>query len=58
MDAVNRADRLTERERLLLLIATVPIALLSLGALLIPDAFAHLLIPALATKASNTCEVG
>jgi len=42
VDAVNRADRLTERERLLLLIATVPIALLSLGALLIPDAFAHL----------------
>jgi len=42
MDAVNRADRMTDGERLLLLIATVPIALLSLGALLIPDAFARL----------------
>lgn len=43
MDVVNRADRISNPERLLLLIAAAPIALLSLGALLIPDTFAHLI---------------
>jgi hypothetical protein len=39
----DQADQLTNRERLLLLIAAIPIALLSLGALLFPDAFAALI---------------
>jgi hypothetical protein len=42
MNLVHHADRITERERLLLIIAAVPIAVLSLGALLFPDAFAQL----------------
>jgi len=43
MDLTDRTDRITDLERLLLLTATVPIAVLSLGALLIPDLFARLL---------------
>ncbi len=43
MDVTDRTDQITDLERLLLLIATVPIAVLGLCALLIPDAFANLI---------------
>lgn len=38
-----QTDQITNRDRLFLLILTIPIALLSLGALLIPEPFAHLI---------------
>ncbi len=42
MNLAHHVDEVADRERLLLVIAAIPIAVLSLGALLIPDAFAHL----------------
>lgn len=43
MDSARHADQISDRERLLLFVAAIPIAVLSLGALLIPDAFAQLI---------------
>jgi len=43
MDLNQAIDRIADRERLLLLLFAVPITLLGLGALLIPDQFAHLI---------------
>ncbi len=42
MNLAHHVDAVADRERLLLVIAAIPIAVLSLGALLIPDTFAHL----------------
>jgi hypothetical protein len=43
MGFADRTERTTDLERLLLLLVTIPIAVLSVGALLIPDPFAHLI---------------
>jgi hypothetical protein len=42
MNLSHHADQLSDRERLLLVLVAIPIAVLSLGALVIPDGFAHL----------------
>lgn len=42
MNLAQHDDRLSDHERLLLVIAAIPIAVLSLGALVIPEGFAHI----------------
>jgi hypothetical protein len=42
-DRTDGTERITDLERLLLLIVSVPVAVLGVGALLVPDQFAHLI---------------
>lgn len=43
MDMVHHADQITERERLFLYVVAVPIAIMSLAVLLVPEEFARLI---------------
>ena len=43
LDRTGGTERISDRERLLLLVVSIPIAVLGVGALLLPDQFAHLI---------------